>query len=211
MNRTTVVAILAVAAWGCSRPEAAAAHPQVQPESTAHAGAPSHPSGTPTPQPADPGAHAAAGAAAVPGGPRHYGAAIEPGIPSVHLAQVATTPAQFNGQTIRVEGEITAVCQHMGCWMEIRDDATQAHIRMHGHSFFLPRDVSGHRASVAATIVSAQGATECDGPGHAEHAAAPGATAAAPGAAAPTAAAPTAAAPRVAQIELDALGVDVFN
>ncbi len=194
MTRTLVLAVLALATWGCSRPEAAAAHPQVQPESTAHAAGPSQPSpsGTPTPQPAEPPGHATAAGAA---GARHYGAAIESGLPNVHLAQIASTPAQFNGQTIRVEGEVTAVCQHMGCWMEIRDQATQAHIRMHGHSFFLPRDVSGHRAAVAATVVSAHGATECDQP---SHAAAPGA----PGA--------QAAAPQVAQIELDALGVDVF-
>lgn len=137
----------------------------------------------------DPAAHAAVAVTVAPGNAQHFGAAIDPGLPSIHLAQIASTPQRFNGQTLRVEGQITAVCQHMGCWMEIRDEASQAHVRMHGHAFFLPRDVSGHRAAVAATIVSAAGSTECDGPGHGEH----GAPAA------------------VAQIELDALGVDVFN
>ena len=48
-------------------------------------------------------------------------------------------------------GKVTAVCQEMGCWMEIRDDAGQAHVRMHGHTFFVPKTASGHMARVQAT------------------------------------------------------------
>jgi Rieske Fe-S protein len=35
------------------------------------------------------------------------------------IADVIASPAGFAGQTIRVEGVVTAVCQHMGCWMTL--------------------------------------------------------------------------------------------
>jgi hypothetical protein len=55
---------------------------------------------------------------------------------------------------VRTEGVVSAVCQSMGCWMEIRDEAGQAHIKMAGHSFFVPKDASGHRAVVQGTVLS---------------------------------------------------------
>ncbi|MGD0525618.1 MAG: DUF4920 domain-containing protein [Polyangiaceae bacterium] len=73
--------------------------------------------------------------------------------PVVPLADIAKNPAQYAGHTVATTGRVTAVCQEMGCWMEIRDEAGQAHIRMHGHSFFVPKTASGHVARVQATLV----------------------------------------------------------
>jgi hypothetical protein len=81
------------------------------------------------------------------------GAAIAPGTPSVALADVAKNPATYRGKTITTTGTVTSVCQHMGCWMEMKDDATQAHIKMAGHDFFVPKTASGHKARVQATLV----------------------------------------------------------
>jgi hypothetical protein len=35
------------------------------------------------------------------------------------IADVIAAPARFAGQTVRVEGVVTAVCAHMGCWMTL--------------------------------------------------------------------------------------------
>ena len=35
------------------------------------------------------------------------------------LATVIDRPADFEGKTVRVEGVVTAVCMHMGCWMAL--------------------------------------------------------------------------------------------
>jgi hypothetical protein len=35
------------------------------------------------------------------------------------IVDVIAKPADFAGKTIRVEGVVTAVCQHMGCWMTL--------------------------------------------------------------------------------------------
>jgi hypothetical protein len=205
MNRSSVIGFAALAAFGCSRPTPSVARPQVRPESvpTLALAAPQGPAEIPTPQPAEPHAQMQAVAAAaaatedhhggnaaqpVPsqGGARHFGAAMNAATQSVHLGEIVNAPQQYSGHSLRVEGQVVAVCQHMGCWMEIRDDRTQAHVRMHGHSFFLPRDVNGHRAAVEAMLVAAHPPTECDQSAHA-------------------------ATGRVAAVELDALGVDVYD
>jgi hypothetical protein len=95
--------------------------------------------------------------------PLRLGEPISAGtIALVALADVAAHPASFRGKTIATTGTVTAVCQEMGCWMEIRDDRGQAHIRMHGHSFFVPKTASGHHARVQATVVDTKSATECE-------------------------------------------------
>jgi hypothetical protein len=35
------------------------------------------------------------------------------------LARVIEGPAAYEGKTVRVEGVVTAVCAHMGCWMAL--------------------------------------------------------------------------------------------
>ncbi len=69
------------------------------------------------------------------------------------LDEIAGSPETFAGTTVKTEGEITAVCQRMGCWMEMRAEGTPAvRVPMAGHSFFLPRDVSGRHATVEGEV-----------------------------------------------------------
>ena len=81
----------------------------------------------------------------------------------VPLAQIAKDPSAFQGRVIATSGKVTAVCQEMGCWMQLEDASGQAHVRMHGHTFFVPKTAPGHLARVQATIVeSAGGANDCE-------------------------------------------------
>jgi hypothetical protein len=72
---------------------------------------------------------------------------------STALDALLKEPAKFTAKTVRTEGVVSAVCKSMGCWMEIADPVGQAHIKMAGHSFFVPRDASGHRAVVQGTVL----------------------------------------------------------
>jgi hypothetical protein len=83
------------------------------------------------------------------------GHAIPAGAADVPLASIAKDPKAFVGKTITTMGTVTAVCQHMGCWMEIKDDVTQAHVSMAGHGFFVPKSASGRKAHVQGTLTSA--------------------------------------------------------
>jgi hypothetical protein len=73
---------------------------------------------------------------------------------STALTDLVKEPAKFSDQTVRTEGVVSAVCKSMGCWMEIADSSGQAHIKMAGHSFFVPRDASGHRAVIQGKVLA---------------------------------------------------------
>jgi len=100
-------------------------------------------------------------APAAPTGPVRLGEPISAGV--VSLKDVVARPADFKGKTIATNGVVTAVCQEMGCWMEIKDDSGTAHVKMAGEKFFVPKTSAGHKARVAGTLVDvgAGGDSEC--------------------------------------------------
>jgi hypothetical protein len=81
------------------------------------------------------------------------GQAIDPNATPARLLDIAKDPHKFEKGTYATTGTVSAVCQHMGCWMEIKDDASEAHIRMAGHAFFVPKTASGRKAKVLAQVV----------------------------------------------------------
>lgn len=86
-------------------------------------------------------------------GARQFGAPLSEGGSEVALADIAGAPATYDGQTVRTAGHIERVCQRMGCWMELRAEGTDAvRVPMAGHSFFLPRDVAGHEATIEGRV-----------------------------------------------------------
>lgn len=80
------------------------------------------------------------------------GAPLDPAAPTVALADVAKNPDQYVGKTFTTAGTVTAVCMHQGCWMELKDDAGQAHVKMAGHKFFVPKNASGKKARIVAKL-----------------------------------------------------------
>lgn len=99
-------------------------------------------------------------------GALRLGAPIEASVQSVVLADIAKSPSAYVGKTFTTTGTVTAVCQHKGCWMEIKDDASEAHIKMAGHAFFVPTTASGRKARVLAKLVKAENQGMCEGEGH---------------------------------------------
>lgn len=72
---------------------------------------------------------------------------------STSLDALLREPRKFAAKTVRTEGVVSAVCKSMGCWMELADDGGHAHIKMAGHSFFVPKDSAGHRAVVQGRVL----------------------------------------------------------
>ncbi len=83
----------------------------------------------------------------------------------VALSDVAKNPGAWSGKSFTTSGTVTAVCQHMGCWMEIKDEASEAHIKMAGHAFFVPKTASGHKAKVMGRLGPSE-EMACGGEGH---------------------------------------------
>ncbi len=96
--------------------------------------------------------------AAAPQGTLALGAPIAS--PFVSLADLAKSPAQYENHVVTTSGKVTAVCQAMGCWMELADESGHAHVKMHGHTFFVPKTAAGHLARVQATVLHGD-AQEC--------------------------------------------------
>ena len=108
---------------------------------------------------------AAAPAATTPAGsasPATFGEKITASI--VPLAEIAAHPSRFENEVVATSGKVTAVCQERGCWMELADASGRAHVRMHGHSFFVPRTAPGHTARVQARLVPARAGMNCENP-----------------------------------------------
>ncbi|HEY4239547.1 MAG TPA: DUF4920 domain-containing protein [Kofleriaceae bacterium] len=96
--------------------------------------------------------------------PNQLGAPITAGAPTVALADVMKDPAKYKGQAFVTTGTVTAVCQEMGCWMEIKDATGQAHIKMAGEAFSVPKDSAGKTARVQGTLTDVKGNdAECAG------------------------------------------------
>ncbi len=93
--------------------------------------------------------------------PTTFGKAIGPS-PIARLAEIARSPAAFKNKTIVAQGKVTRVCQEQGCWLAIRDEGTDATVRMHGHAFFVPTTSAGKRARVQGTVVLTKDGHECD-------------------------------------------------
>src|SRR4051794_35263801 len=99
-------------------------------------------------------------------GALRLGAPIEASVEKVALSDVAKATSTFSGKTFATTGTVTAVCQHMGCWMEIKDDASEAHIKMAGHAFFVPKTATGRKAKVLGKLAPMENAGACEGEGH---------------------------------------------
>ena len=82
--------------------------------------------------------------------------------PVVPLADIVRETGKYAKTTVKTEGRVSAVCQAAGCWMEISDPAGQAHVRMNGHSFFVPKSASGRRAIVEGTVLPKPDNGECE-------------------------------------------------
>ena len=80
---------------------------------------------------------------------------------TVPLPSIVKDPSQFSNKTVRTEGMVSAVCQSMGCWMQIADTSGKAHIKMAGHSFFVPKESAGHRAVVQGKVATGPQAPAC--------------------------------------------------
>ncbi len=146
-HSSIALACTLVTTTGCAQSTAGTA-PSAQPETKSTAVARS------TTQSASP---SGATSTVAEGSPRTFGATIT-NAELTSLDSIAADPAKFANKTVKTEGIVTAVCQEMGCWMEIGDKSKLAHIKMAGHSFFVPKNASGRHAIVEGTVVDTPGA-----------------------------------------------------
>jgi hypothetical protein len=121
------------------------------------------------------------GAAIDAAAPEQFGAGVtlEAATP---LAAVMANPAAFEGRTVRLDGVVTAVCEHEGCWMafapaDASADATFL-VKVDDGVIRFPVSAKGRRASAQGIIERVGPSAEAQAAAR-EHASHGGASAAA--------------------------------
>jgi hypothetical protein len=89
----------------------------------------------------------------------HFGAGIAEGA-ATSLADAVKDPAKFTGKTVRLEGNITEICQVKGCWMTMGDAKSPVMVKFKDYGFFMPKDASGRTAIIEGTMAMKQETVE---------------------------------------------------
>lgn len=76
------------------------------------------------------------------------------------IADILAAPETYLGKTVRVDGTVSAVCEEMGCWIELSDPALKKGLR-----FKVEDGVIVFPVSAKGRQASAQGAVEKLGEG----------------------------------------------
>jgi hypothetical protein len=111
---------------------------------------------------------------AIAAAPETYGAGVTLS-QATPLSKILERPREFEGQTLKVEGVVTAVCTAMGCWMALApDEAAQAKpdtllIKVDDGVIVFPVSAKGRRAS-AQGVLQRVGGDAHDREAAAEHA-----------------------------------------
>lgn len=73
---------------------------------------------------------------------------------AVKVADLLAAPEQYLGKTVRVDGTVKAVCQNMGCWIQIADapDGPAVQFKVDDGVIVFPKDAAGRRASAEGTF-----------------------------------------------------------
>jgi hypothetical protein len=72
------------------------------------------------------------------------------------IARILERPADFEGKTVRVEGTVSAVCTHMGCWMALAPDGTNGTstvlVKVDDGVIVFPVSAKGRRAAAQGVV-----------------------------------------------------------
>ena len=78
-----------------------------------------------------------------------FGAALGTG-EIIPIADIVGNPAAYEGQVVKVQGEITQECP-TGCWFYLKENAASVMINLHPLNFAIPQAV-GQTAIVEGTV-----------------------------------------------------------
>ncbi|MCH7816227.1 MAG: DUF4920 domain-containing protein [Proteobacteria bacterium] len=77
-----------------------------------------------------------------------FGATMPAAGEAISLRQAIANIERNGDQHIKIQGQITEVCQAMGCWMILVDGDTYARITFEDYGFFVPIETSMQRSVV---------------------------------------------------------------
>jgi hypothetical protein len=96
--------------------------------------------------------------------PWEGGAKFERSAP-VTLAELEKNGASMAGKQIQIEGTVSQVCAHRGCWVEVSDGSTKVIARSTGDKVLFPRDCTGRKVLVQGVVRVEQAGAKGEGSG----------------------------------------------
>lgn len=83
------------------------------------------------------------------------------------ISQILESPAEFLGQKVLVEGEVVGVCEHMGCWIDLKNEDEIIRVKVNDGEIVFPVEAKGKTALVEGEVYSFE-VDEKDGHEHSE-------------------------------------------
>ncbi len=68
------------------------------------------------------------------------------------LAEALAKPEAFAGRPIAVEAVVTKACKKKGCWMILKDGASEVRVTFKDYGFFVPKTLADRRARVQGVV-----------------------------------------------------------
>lgn len=87
-------------------------------------------------------------------GEKSYGKAVTV-TETTSIADIKANPEAFHDKTVRIEGNITQVCQTMGCWFHVADDTQQIKVDLEMHradTYTIPKNSKGKKSVVQGIV-----------------------------------------------------------
>ncbi|MEP7145846.1 MAG: DUF4920 domain-containing protein [bacterium] len=76
-----------------------------------------------------------------------YGKDYDGGMTIIEFSDLMKNSSDNNDKVVIVKGNVSEVCQEMGCWMIMSEGSNTVRIKTM-HEFFLPKDIAGRKAVV---------------------------------------------------------------
>lgn len=83
--------------------------------------------------------------------PAVYGKGVQKG-KVLRIGELMKDRDAYVGQPVRVEGTITDVCPHMGCWIELADEEYAIRFKVEDGVMVFPTEIKGQHATAEGTL-----------------------------------------------------------
>jgi uncharacterized protein YdeI (BOF family) len=71
---------------------------------------------------------------------------------SISIDSVRSLNSEKNGQTVTLEGVISAICKGDGCWLNLKDDTGEVMVDLKPYDFRIPKGSSGKKARIQGKV-----------------------------------------------------------
>ncbi len=70
------------------------------------------------------------------------------------IKEIMSNPEKYLGKDVMIEGEITAVCQMQGCWIDVKDSSypEPMQVKVNDGEIVFPKDGTGKKVAAQGTV-----------------------------------------------------------